>query len=240
MWSVWSKALDIYVGHGLAMLRANSGDPVVLRAPATFPLDRILSALIESSGENIAAGRTIRLYFSGTMCPALGVAAPKEVTRWQERQAIAHAMAAKALGFDANEIDCEMDPVHPGIAAAVPIGRLKELQGWAHQQGARIVSVEPLWAVATQCHAARHRTVRSLILLEPGAVTMLACDGKGGFDGLTLPGQIDAATLTAHTRRWLVGHGLTEEDSLRIGFGDMAKPAMPGGPKPWSAHWYRP
>lgn len=239
MWSVWSKSLDIYLGHGLAMLKAGSGNAVVLRVPAAFSLDRALSTLIESAAKDIAVGRRIRLYFSGAICPAFSIAAPKEVTRWQERQQIAHAIAAKNQGVHASEINCELDSVHPDIAAAMPIASLEELRRCAHRQGGRIVSMEPLWSAATRCPAARHSTVQSFILLEPDAATMLAYGDKGVFDALTLPGQIDTATLTAHTRRWLVGHGLAEDKAMKIGFGATLGVAMPGSPLPWSGHWYQ-
>lgn len=240
MLSVWSKSLDIYLGRGLAMLKAGSGDAVVLRTPATFPLERVLSSLIDAAGKDAATGCIVRICFSAAMCPALSVAAPKEVTNWQERQQIAHAMAAQSLGSSTNEIVCEMDSIHPGIAAALPLAILEELHRWAIHHGGRIASIEPLWAIATHCPAARHRDVQSLLLLEPDAATMLASDGRGGFDALTLPGQMAPSTLATHTRRWLVGHGLTEDRTLRIGFGAVAGVAMRRGPKLWSAHWYQP
>lgn len=239
MWSVWSKYLDIYLGHGLAMLKAGSGDAVSLRVPATFSLDRTLLALIESAGKDIAFGRSIRLYVSGAICPAFSIAAPKEVTRWQERRQIAHAIAAKNRGGGASEIQCELDSLHPEIAAAMSTASLEELHRCAHHHGGRIASIEPLWSAATRCPAARHRTIQSLILLEPDAATMLACKEKGVFDALTLPGELDTATLTAHTRRWLVGHGLAEDKAMKIGFGAASGIAMPGSPLPWSGHWYQ-
>ncbi len=240
MLSVWFKSLDIYIGHGLAMLKAGSSDPVVLRTPATLPLDRVLSAFVDSAGKNVASGCNVRVYFSGAMCPALSIAAPKEVTRWQERRQIGHAVAAQSLGASTSEISCEMDGIHPGIAAAVFTASLEELQSWAKQQGGRIVSIEPIWAIATHCAAARHRSVQGLVLHEPDAITMLANDGHGRFDALSLSSQIDSALLATHSRRWLIGHGLTEDRALTIGFSAVAGNAMRDGPKPWSVHWYRP
>lgn len=240
MWSVWSETADIYFGQGFAMFKAGSAASMVTYHDAALPLARVLPMLNEQAEGNIRKGSRLRIYLSAAICPALGFTAPQEVTQWQERQQIARAAAAQTLGTGIEQLACEIDAIHPGVAAAVSVATIEELHQVAAELGSRLVSIQPLWSVVTQCPAVRHPNIKSAVLLEPDALTLLASDGQNGLHASTLPGQIDLATLLTHARRWQVGHSLTDNQVIKIGFGVKAKTVMPEGPRHWPAHWYQP
>lgn len=241
MWSVWSETVDVYLGQGVAMLKAGAGETIVSRSPATLPLERVLAKLADSATAGnvvLKKGSRLRVSLSGAWCPALAVTIPEGVTRWEERRQIALASAARDMGTDLGQIACEIDAVAPGAAAAIALPMREELERWAMQLGCRLVSVAPLWATATQSKLSRQRGIQGLLVIEPDAATLIAGDGKHGFKTTTLPGEQDAATLYAHSQQWLQGLGLEDSGFARLGFGLTAHPPMPTGPKPWAGHWY--
>lgn len=240
MWSVWSETVDVYLGQGVAMLKAGRKETLLMRNPATLPMERVLAKLAEMAAKDITKGSRLQVSLSGAWCPALSITIPEDVTRWQERQQIALASAANDMGTDLEQIACEIDALAPGTAAAIPLPMLQELERWAAQLGCRLVSVCPLWAVATQCKISRSSAAKSLLLLEPAAATLLADDGKGGLKATTLPGEMDTTSLQVHSRQWLLSHGHDESKLAKIGFDVKPHPLMTNGPKRWAGHWYSP
>ena len=241
MWSVWSETVDVYLGQGVAMLKAGARETIVSRSPATLPLERVLAKLADNAAAGqviLKKGSRLRVSLSGAWCPALAVTIPEGVTRWEERRQIALASAARDMGTDLEQIACEIDAVAPGAAAAIALPMREELERWATQLGCRLVSVAPLWATATQSKLSRQRSIQGLLVIEPDAATLIASDGKNGFKTTSLPGEQDAATLYAHSQQWLQGLGLEDSGFARIGFGLTAHPPMATGPKRWTGHWY--
>lgn len=241
MWSVWSETVDIYLGQGVAMLKAGAKETIVSRSPATLPLERVLARLADSASAGqviLKKGSHLRVSLSGAWCPALSVTIPEGVTRWEERRQIAFASAARDMGTDLEQIACEIDPMAPGPAAAISLPMQQELERWAAQVGCRLVSVSPLWATATQSKLSRQRTTQSLLVIEPDAATLIAGDGKGGFKTMTLPGEPDAAALQAHSQQWLQDHGHEESGFAKLGFGLTSHPVMASAPRRWAGHWY--
>jgi hypothetical protein len=243
VWSVWSETVDVYLGQGVAMLKAGPRETIVSRSPATLPLERVLARLADSASSTgqslVKKGSRLRISLSGAWCPALAVAIPEGVTRWEERQQIALASAARDMGTDLDQIACEIDATVPGAAAAIALPMRQELERWAEQLGCKLVSVSPLWATATQSKLSRQRSTQSLLVIEPDAATLVAGDGKGGFKTTTLPGeQQDAASLQAYSRQWLQEHGHEESGLARLGFGLTPQTPMATGPRRWAGHWY--
>lgn len=242
MWSVWSDTVDVYIGQGVALLKAGARETMVSRSPATLPLERVLARLADSASSTgqalVKKGSRLRISLSGTWCPALAVTIPEGVTRWEERRQIALASAARDMGTDLDQITCEIDPIASGAAAAIALPMREELERWAAQLGCRLVSVAPLWATATQSRLSRQRGVRSLLVMEPDAATLIAHDGKSGFKTTTLPGEQDAASLQAYSRQWLQEHGHEESGLARLGFSLTPQTPMATGPRRWVGHWY--
>lgn len=241
MWSVWSETVDVYLGQGVAMLKAGAREAIVSRSPATLPLERVLARLADSAAAGqviLKKGSRLRISLSGAWCPALAVTIPDGVSRWEERRQIALASAARDMGTDLEQIACEIDAAAPGAAAAIALPMREELERWAAQLGCRLVSVAPLWATATQSRLSRQRGTQSLLVIEPDAATLIASDGKNGFNTTTLPGEQDAATLQAYSQQWLQEHGHEESGLARLGFGLTAHPLMTTAPRRWAGHWY--
>lgn len=223
------------------MLKADRKEAVVIQYPATLPLERVLGRLAEVMVQwgvgNTSQHRNLRITLSGVYCPAVGFTAPVAVTRWNELRQIANATAAEVMGVDIDQIVCVHDAFRSGIAAAITVPLMAELQRWAAQHHCRITTVQPLWAVAMQSAAAKKRGIRGLLVQEPDAVTLLADDVKGRLNVLKLPGETDPDALQTHLRRWLVGAELSEDKILKLGFGTQPRTVMPQGPQVWDAHW---
>jgi hypothetical protein len=242
VWSVWPETVDVYLGQGVAMLKAGAKtETIVSRSPATLPLDRVLARLIDSAAASqviLKKSSRLRISLSGAWCPALAVTIPEGVTRWEERRQIALASAARDMGTDLEQIACEIDAVAPGAAAAIALPMRQELERWATQLGCRLVSVAPLWATATQSKLSRQHGVQSLLVIEPDAATLVASDGKRGFKTMSLLGEQDVASLQAHSQHWLQSLGLEEKGLAKLGFGLSPQPLMAAAPRRWAGHWY--
>ena len=241
MWSVWSETVDVYLGQGVAMLKAGAQETIVWRGPATLPLERVLARLADSAAASqviLKKGSRLRISLSGAWCPATAVTIPESVTRWEEVRQIARASAAKDMGSDPEQVACEMDAMAWGVSAAVSLAMLHELECWATQMRCKLVSVSPLWAIATQSSLSRRRSTKSLLVKEPDAATLVSCNGKGGFRAVTWPGDMDGSALQAHSRQWLLGQGQDGSGLLSLGFGVDVHPRMAAGPVRWSGHWY--
>lgn len=241
MWSVWSEPVELYLGQNLAMLKVAHQEAVVLQHPATLPLERVLARLAEAMPpvpkRRWPQQRRLRVTLSAALCPAISYQAPPEVQRWQELQQIAHASATAALGIPLEQVLCEADTARRGIAAALATPLMADLQRWAQQQQARIASVRPLWAVATQSAAARAPAVQGVVLQEPDAMTLVVNDGKGQCQGATFVGDTTPTAQQASLRRCLVGWGLTEEQLLKLHFQAAPATVTPQGPQVWAEHW---
>lgn len=223
------------------MLKAGAKETIVSRSPATLPLERVLARLADSAAAGqviLKKGSRLRVSLSGAWCPALGVTIPEGVTRWEERHQIALASAARDMGTDLEQIACEIDALASGAGAAIALPMRQELERWAAQLGCRLVSVSPLWATATQSRLSRQRTTQSLLVIEPDAATLIASDGKGGFNTITLPGEQDVTSLQAHSQQWLQDHGHEESGLAKLGFGLTPHPLMASAPRRWAGHWY--
>lgn len=241
MWSVWSETVEVYLGHGVAMLKAGAGETIVSRSPATLPLERVMARLADSAASaqvTLKKGSRLRISLSGAWCPSLDITTPEGVTRWEERRQIALASAARDMGTDLEQIACEIDAIAPGAAAAISLSMRQELAHWAAQSGCRLASVAPLWATATQSKLSRRRATQSLLVIEPDAATLLAGDGKGGFKTTTLPGEMHATDLQAHSQHWLQSHGLEDSGLATLGFGLAPHPPIASAPRRWAGHWY--
>ncbi len=234
MWSVWSKPVQLYLGQGLAMVQASGQAVVVLHPSVTLPLERVLQQI----DEHLPRASSLSVSLSAALCPAFADVMPKGVRRWQERQALAQSWAAERLGLPADELVCELDARSSGLGAALPASTLSQLQHWARAQGHRVKSVQPLWAQATQSHAARLAATRAVLVQEPDASTVLAEQHPGKVEAFSLVGAPDAPTTQTRLAQWQISLSLSPEHLLRLGFDAQARPPMTQGPQAWAKHWY--
>ena len=253
MWSVWPEPVDLYLGRTVAMFggEGRGSKAVVLRHPATMPHADLLANLSESLAEQeprqTTSRRSLRISLSGALCPAIAFQAPQGIRQWSELQEVANAAAAASMGMEARMLRCETDSVRSGLLAAIPEVLHQQLAQWAGQQGWRIVSIQPLWAMATQCKAASAHEVQCVLLHEVDGLTLIApaassSQGKPSKTeaaALCMAGEHDAADPPAAARRWLIGHGLAQDKLLSLAFGPRARTAMTKGPQCWPMHWSR-
>lgn len=247
MWSVWSEPVEIYLGQGISLLKTRHQAVRALQHPATLPLAQVLARLAQALTEDSAGHRpkrrlSLKISLSATLCPAITVTAPPDVTHWSELKAIANACAAKVLGIGVNQVLCELDAARSGVAAAIPTPLMAELQHWATTQNYRICSVRPLWAMATHSQVAQQAQVQGVLIQEPDSVTVVAEDSQGKRIAATLVSRNEGATAPAPIRRWLVGLGLSEDKLLKLTFSTQAQGGLVQGKasSPWALHWSSP
>jgi hypothetical protein len=204
-------------------------------------MDRVLTLLAQELAQMIAtsryARRSLHITLSAALCPASAFTAPQTVRRWDERQSIAYASAAAAVGMQADQIVCETDQYQSGVTASMGRHLFDDLKQWASQHRCRVASAQPLWAVASQCQAARSTAIKGILLQEPDAVTVVAVKHDGRTLASTLAGHPDRTGNAMQVRRWLVGLGLNQSDMLRFGFVADPQPVVQQAPGTWVGHW---
>jgi len=241
VWSVWSESLELYLGQGLVMLKKDGIERVIAH-PATLPFGQVLAKITEAVAREQTLKKAkhckLRVTLSGALCPAVTFSAPQEVRRWDELRSIAQASTAMGMEVGPDQIFCEMDIARRGLASGLTVSLMQLLQDWATQQRFHLVSMRPLWAVASQCTVARQPDVLGLIVQEPDATTLLVEVAGGKFAATTLTGLEDQLPMLA--RRWLVSQGVADEKLLKLRFAVPSRPVLPQGPKAWPTHWDSP
>jgi hypothetical protein len=245
VWSVWPETLDVYLGRRLTMLRVGNGEPAVIRmADATVPLAQVFEKLASASAKlapshGKARKRLVRVALSSGLCPGIGFGVPTGMHTTGELKALTHAAVAAQLGVASEHVITSADPGAAGVAAVSLQDVFQGLNNWAISVRARLVSVMPLWSMASECAAARERLVRGLWLTEPDAVTWIAQDTHGGFSVQTklVSEQANADSTAGLT--WLRGLSLNEGNVLKLGFEATPAAEILGAPRAWSLHWRR-
>lgn len=179
MWSVWSKTTQLYISASASMVKTAGLPVLVVPHPATLPLDRVLLRITQAVNDNAANGSSAPLKKSkliitlgASICPPLPWHVPAGINSAQEFALLAHSTAAQQLGLPAADVVCEWSPATPGVLAAVPQWWLQSLQDWASAQHAQVASIQPLWAIASNCQLARNPAVQGLCIYEDdGAIT---------------------------------------------------------------------
>jgi hypothetical protein len=222
VWSVWSKTLELYISATGSMLKAPGQPALLVPHPATLPLDRVLLLITEAINANLTNNKSVwlknsklRVTLGGSICPPLACQVPAGINNAREFALIANNTAAQKLGIPAADLACEWDSATPNVLSAMPRWWIESLQEWAGRQHANVVSIQPLWAVATACKLARHKAIHGLCLYE-----------DDGVISLTNPHIVvdDISILK-------MKFSLTTQPQL-----DPHK--LQNGPSIWQQHWY--
>jgi hypothetical protein len=255
VWSVWSKTVELYLGATYSMLRCAHQPVVVVTHPATLPVDRVLLRIKEAAqaaasprSQNLLHGANLRVLVGGSLCPPINLLVPTGIKNWQELQVLAQANVARQLGINAQQTACEWDAHATSINAAVPFAWVQGLQDWAQRERAKVVSIQPLWAVATQSRLARQGTMRALWLQEKDGISLVACPSsvtaRAPSAGVHHPTPHSVflatptdATTTDTATRWLAEQGIAPPETLKMTFDDVARTAINGTPNLWREHW---
>jgi hypothetical protein len=257
VWSVWSKTVDIYLCATGCVFKCGEQAAVVLAHPASLPLDRVLNRLSDAAQANAASGgksllhrAKLRIVLGGGLCPPIPFTPPAGVKNWQELSLLALSNAAQPLGTPAAQTVCEWDDRQLGLHAALPLAWMQGLQAWAAREKAQIAAINPMWAIATQCKLAQQPTVRALYLQEKHGVSLLAYPtplarpGNAAtaphpaLHGVFLANAVDSGTEKA-AQEWLGNYGIAAPDVLKLSFGALAQPPLPGAPSAWNNYWAR-
>lgn len=241
MWSVWSERVDVYLGTGLVLVQRPGMPLWTFEPPATLPLDDELRHVNQALDRANAKPWHLSVHLSAALCPPVAFVVPKGVKRHEVR-AIACASAAHAWNVQAEqavEVVCSLDAGHQGLAAAMLQGTHRVIAQWAAQQKGRLVSLRPLWAVATAAKACADQQVECVALLEPDALTVLNL----------------SPTRTAHTKSWVGRYWPADALSSLAEMSDQVDEAQPRtgvamafnreptqnvwvqGPSAWAKHW---
>ena len=237
MWSGWSEHLELYLGQSVAMLARADHKPMVFEHPASMPLAQVLAQLSLALDKTQAAGkpkrRRVRVTLSAAYAPAVSFSVPAQLASTHELAGVALACASEVLHVEPAQLQCAVDVFNPHVAAAAPRLVFDELAPWVHTLGGRITSVQPSWALASQCKAARARGVSGLLLHEFDAVTLLTRTGAQTVQGVV---NTDAARTMAQD--WQARSGLHKDQLLKLAFSPENRCGAQGGPRTWRAHWF--
>jgi hypothetical protein len=222
VWSVWSKTLELYIGATGSMLKAPGQSALVVPHPATLPLDRVLLLITEALNANLTNNKNVRLKSSklrvtlgGSICPPLACQVPAGINNARELALIANNTAAQKLGMPVADLACEWDTATPNVLSAMPRWWMQSLEGWAGRQHAKIVSIQPLWAVATACKLARNKAIHGICLYEDDGVISLTNPHISEDDAFILKMKFSLAAQS-------------QLDPLKLQH----------GPSVWQQHWY--
>jgi hypothetical protein len=204
-------------------------------------LDGLKTELVWTHSRKSFSPMRLRVTLSGALCPAIGFTVPSGVNSPEEVGEVARAAVAAQLGASPDQFTCAVDASRPGVAAAVPRNLTSALHDWAAQIQARLVSVQPLWSVATSCAAARTCAVKGVWVEEPDALTGLvgSTQDRAGGTAKTMLRSAEENLGQAQLAQWFLQHAVAESDLLKLGFGTSAAIAAPGVPRPWHQHWTR-
>ena len=177
MWSVWSEQVNVYLGTGLVLVQRPAMTLWCFEPPATWPLDDVLRHVNQALDRANSKPWRLSVYLSAALCPPVAFGVPAGVRRYEEMLSIAQASAVQAWGMpidQTNEIVCCLDGAHRGLAAAMLAGTHQRIVRWATEHKGHLISLKPLWVVASQARACQTSRVHCLSLHEPGALTFIS------------------------------------------------------------------
>ncbi len=248
MWSVWSDMFParvcIHVGSGYAMLCNGRHASEVFEFPQDLPLDRVLSRLDKRlpavTKKYWQRKPALQVTLGATRCRALSLSVPAALRSWQELQTVATAQAAQALGRQAEHIQCALNPRDHGTMGVMDSDALVQLHDWATRRQFHLVSVAPLWAIASACKAVQMDKCYAIAVQEPDAITLLVNAQGTPQQAATIPTLADKNSAEILMRRHLVSMNVPESDVLRINFATQVQTRATTLPALWSGHWSAP
>ena len=231
----WLDCTDLYLAQDLALFKSRHVPAQVISLAATLPWERRLAVLWERMAQHKHA-RRLRVVLSGSLCQAVSVQAPQGISSSTELQLLLDASAAAALSVDARHLRCCLDTRSQTIGAATGQSLMAALTTWATSHKLNLTSVQPSWAIASQCPLVRQPRIGALEVTESDGITMLT-QGQNGWSATHLPVAASGDTGLAHIRRQRVSMGISPDTSLQLRFQAERGSVLPQGPTRWSGHW---
>lgn len=258
--SVLGPRYYLHIGQGFALVQCPRSPVQTLQFASTLPLASILALVEQALPQPNAKGALLHVTLSAALCPASTVAMPAALTQWSDVQQIALAHTAANLGLASEHTAVAIDTDCLTVTAGLPMAWLEQLRQWVQSHGFRLRSVQPLWALATQCAAVRASAAQGLIVQEPDATTVLQIPATGPAQANSLvrdSTETEAAMVeieigatlihgkvqgqdTLHAlalRRCLVGMGVQTNQLLELQFHAKAATVDRRAPRRWASHW---
>ena len=229
----WFKTADLYLGHGLVMLKVNPQTTHIFEHAPTMPVDRVLA----SCNGLVKKGTKLRIVLSSHLCAAIHVQIPTAVVHSNELNALMSASAAQQLDAPGSEFVCAIDKNKKSISAAIPIYTRNAIQAWVLQQGCSIASLQPLWALATQFSVSQNANIKGLVLHEPDGSILMVETNNGEMQTMSWSGHLAFDVMQANVQRALVSFDLVEQNLLSLQFAAKPAFAMRNPPVQWHNHW---
>lgn len=233
MWSAFSDPVDLYLASGTFFVQRGAGVLQQLPLGADADLEAALAAAPEA-----ASARRWRVFLSGGLCPAVSFEVPPAVRARKELAAIAAASAEAALPPERRPAAHALEREGARVAAPLAASLLASIRAATVGRGGQLLTVAPLWSVATQCKLVRGPATAGLVLEEPDSCTLVATPARGEAGAITLPRAADGSLDTAAMRRWQTAMGLPPEQWVRLVFGARAAP-LAGAPACFPERWER-
>lgn len=206
MWSVGTKAHDVYLGSRAAAVC--TGDEALLSHAATDFEEAL--AVLSSWLQEAPARRKLRVWLSGGLCRPLIVPSVPGIRGELELQRMASALAPQHTGLMGPcrvWVDTARGDVSR-VAAAMQESRLEQLLALLNATGRHsVVSIRPWWADMLRAALKRDPELRALATQDCDSLTVLVGEvGKNGTFALvtTLAPVVDRDTADSALARLLL------------------------------------
>jgi hypothetical protein len=236
----WFELTDIYLARGLVMYKRGKQKTHAFPFPPALPWMHGLSILQDAIKRTIdgqGSPKKVRITLSGSLCTAIAIPAPRDAMTWSDLQQLLPTSAATRTGVEAVNLRCELDVEGQPLGAAVHATLLSTLTDWVQAQGLTLTSVAPLWALASQCPAARQASVHAVAVREIDGTTLLFNHREQRYANHYPVDLGEISQADAAMRRQLVGLGVEQDTLLSLQFGDTQQDLAQATPRRWSGHW---
>ncbi|MFT4190014.1 MAG: hypothetical protein QM617_00640 [Comamonas sp.] len=249
MWLAWPERIELYLGPGLALVRAPAAQRghALAFGPGASVADMLAAVSVEVASWGRRRPWRVHVALGGAWCPAVGFEVPEGVAGHGERLALGRAAVGEDMQAEAPDgLDVRLDGRHAGLASGCAVGVLQALRDWCADgvgRRARLVSVAPFWAVATHC-AAVGRHEGGLLVREPSCVTALVPRHRAAeaLDALSVPcepgdlGHGSSALPTA-LGGYLTALQVDVRQLLALDLTTAAQPIRADLPRLLAPHW---
>lgn len=242
MWSAWSERVQVYLGSGLVLVQRPGAPLWIFEPPATLPLADVFKQMDEALGRARAKPWRLRVHLSAAFCPPVVFPLPKGINRYAEVEAIAQASAAQAWAIPparSGELVCCIDQRHRGLAGALLGVTQRQIVQWAAGYRGSLVSLRPLWAVASDARVCREGKIQNLAVLEPDGLTLLQVSESEPVRAMSWLGTREAGEAKLQAIDWWGQAG--DLDRTAAVFMAFSKEPVTSfwlnGPSAWIAHW---
>lgn len=227
------RTVDMYIGFGLILFKSESDQTQVYEFPPTMPLERML----DKCQGRVKKGTNIRVTLSGALCQAFCVDLPQSIVNKFEIDAFLSATAARQFDGLGTDFECKVDETNRTIAAALPVRIRKVLEDWILQQGSKLRSMQPVWAIATKNHGCQAASVKGILLQEQDGLTLISETVSGQTRALSWTGQLSNELVKVNLQRALMSFGIAENDILRLRFATKPGASINSAQIEWANHW---